>query len=152
VSLAGVLVSAGRLQEAEEAAALSVDLLSELASRSRSYEDSKVRARLSEAHDVVGRIHTLSGRPDRAAASWRQALEVLEPVPAASSDRQVVAARARALLRLGPSAEASATIRRLTEMGYSYPELSALEAEVDASNAPAALVEAPRSTSRRTQG
>ena len=135
LTYAEALAATGRLAEATEQGARSVALLEEVLADSPASAEDDVRARLSAAHDVLGTIHRSAGRPDRARDAWHRALEVLEPVAPETAGRDALAARARALLRLGPSERATAIVRRLESLGYSYPDLAALAAGQGAGDA-----------------
>lgn len=130
VQHAEVLAERGRLSEARERAAAAVETLDGVLAESPEHGDAAVRVRLCDALDVLGRVHALSGRRDLAEEAWRRSLEIIEPVADGSVDREVLATRARALLRLGPSAEAAEIVRRLSAMGYDEPELVRLVNEV----------------------
>lgn len=129
VTFAQLLVDDGRLGEAREQVARGIHLLDRVLETSTDSSDAAARVRLSEAHDTDGRIHAVAGDRAAARAAWSRAAEVLAPIAPSESTREVLAARARAQLRLGPSEEAVEIVRQLEEMGYSDPDLSALVAE-----------------------
>ncbi len=126
LTYAETLAEEDRLAEALRHAARCVALLEDVLESSPASAEDGARARLSEAHDVLGTIHDRAGRPGRARDAWHRALEVLEPVATETSEREVLAARARARLRFGPNPEATAIVRRLVAMGYAYSDLAAL--------------------------
>lgn len=147
VTFARLLADAGRLGEARDHVARGIRLLDHILAESAESGDAATRARLSEAHDTDGRLHDLAGDREAARAAWSRAAEVLAPL-ASVPTREVLAAHARARLRLGPSEEAVETVRRLEAMGYRDPDLSALAAE-RAGESVSARDDPPRADSAR---
>jgi serine/threonine protein kinase len=75
---------------------------------------------------VRGEAHAAAGDTTRAAAAWREALDVLRRLDGLSQDPRIQDAHASVLARLGRSEEARPLIDDLTSLGYRDPEFEVL--------------------------
>lgn len=100
-----------------------------LADLSGMTSDLPTRRLLAEALLVQGEAQSAGRDPQAAAASWDQALRIIEPIDVISTDPRITDLHARLLLRLGRDERAQPVIGQLAAIGYHHPELASLIGE-----------------------
>jgi serine/threonine protein kinase len=123
IEMARTLLAVGRLQRAASETKLAVDVLRTM------QDDLAARMLFAEALLVRGEALDAEGDRDAAAASWEEALRVVDSLPSHPPDPRAVDTRARALLHLGRTDRATAFIEQLDALGYRNREFEALRKE-----------------------
>jgi len=120
IELARSLLAAAQRRPAEIQSRLTLDVLAPVRT------EPPVQRMLADALLVQGEAMEAGGDTARAAAAWKEALAIVEPLDARSPDPRVADTHARILLRLGRRDHAIPLIEELSALGYRNREFEAL--------------------------
>ncbi len=117
--LAVLQSKAGKYDEALAAANQSIAILKE--AQEEHPADVSIRADLAQSLVVLGELFRTLNQPSEAVMNWQQAVDLLSPMAANTTDLRLLDPWVRAFVDLGRKEDVLLAVSRLASMGYSDP-------------------------------